>query len=183
MPPAHQTKSTALNMPFKILPYFYLLPLTTNNPCLGHTEFLNISHVQPCSFTTSVTIQVVGFWLVFVVVLCKIVLWLCKRNPCLDPYALGGSCSDPLLWPPFSNRQAVHGTKVICLHRGCTSPSRPHLQWPGLQCCPSKRPKPASRAGVGLFLYTSFRAQSKPRGWPLLSLRVARRRLSAEGLG
>lgn len=90
MPPAHQTKSTALNMPFKILPYFYLLPLTTNNPCLGHTEFLNISRVQPCSFTTSVTIQVAGLGLVFVVVLCKIVLWLCKRNPCLGPYALGG---------------------------------------------------------------------------------------------
>ena len=143
------------------------------------TMFLhNFSHYTSCGV----------FLLVFVVVLCKIVLWLCKRNTCLGPYALGGSCSAPLLWPPFSTKQAVCGTKVKCLHRGCTSPSRPHSQWPRLQHCLSERPKPASRAGVGLFLCASFRGQSKPWAWPLLSwplltLRVARRLLFAEGLG
>lgn len=50
---------------------------------------------------------------------CKIILYLCRKDPCPGPHALGAPAVT-LLWPPFSSRQAVVGPKLWA--RGCTSP-------------------------------------------------------------
>ena len=143
------------SLPSRFLPYFYLLPLTTNNPCLGYIEFLNISpgHQVLLQLQSSFF-----FWLLFGG---KIVLWLCKRNTCLGSCVLGGSCSDPLLHREGS-------LWVICLPRRHTSPSRSHSWCPGLASCLSKGPKPVSRATVDLFPCASSRGQPIPSAWPLL---------------
>ena len=43
LPPTIPSLPPSPSLPSRFLPYFYLLPLTTNNPCLGYIEFLNIS--------------------------------------------------------------------------------------------------------------------------------------------
>lgn len=129
-------------MLFTIWPYFYFLPLTTNNPCSGHIESFNISHVH---HVLSNSKDCTSFMAKF--------SFEWARGPLAQVPKLPGAPAVTLLGPPFLARQLVCGTGAVCLTRGRTSP-RSSLWCPGLQRSLFEGPKPAFRACAGPSLLT-----------------------------